>query len=351
MSFSGGEFANAENNKQHLNLSPKAYEVIQSDMFTFHEIKLSGFINRVFENYAPVADASVSRRLNHRKGELTRLLSEAAGDEKTKERIINILLKEEKERLVEKALSYEKGKPFKVWLNKKNLDYLTKTESECCEEQYYGDHRGKYIKSVLEEYARLPYVQRERIYFTAFIEEIERAIQGKYQLRVMTGKENVYSVYSHGILVDPLSTANYLVGFSRQYSHPEDNMRPCSFRISGLKSIHAEKSKSAFLKEEKRKELAQIIASRGVQFTGSEKIEDVSVRLTKEGKAKFQRQLHLRPMLVGREEDIFKFVCTEAQADFYFFKFGADAEIIEPKSLREKFKAMYECALLKYGSD
>ena len=124
-------------------------------------------------------------------------------------------------------------------------------------------------------------------------------------------------------------------------------MRPCSFRISALDSIKAEKSKSAFLKEERRKELSQIISSRGVQFMcGGE--EEVCVRLTEAGKVKLQRQIHLRPVLVNHGEDVFVFRCTAAQAEFYFFKFGADAEILKPAPLRERFKEMYERAFFTY---
>ena len=129
MSFSSGvEYA--ENNKQHLNLSPQAYEVVQNDKFAFQEERQSGFINRIFEYYSPVAEASVSRRLNRLRGELTQLLSEVKGDQPTKDRITKALLRQEKTRLLEKALSYEKGRAFKFWLNKKNLSYLTEAESE-----------------------------------------------------------------------------------------------------------------------------------------------------------------------------------------------------------------------------
>ena len=349
MSFSGGGLYYAENNKQHLNLSVQAYEVIQSDMFTFREEKLSGFINRIFESYSPAAEASVSRTLNRMQGDLAQLLEGIKGDNKTKERIIEVLLQKEKNRLIEKSLSYEKGKAFKFWLNKKNLVYLTEAESECGEENYYADHRGKYIKSVLEEYTRLPYVQRERIYFSPFIEEIKSAVQKQCQLRVMTGNDKVYSVYPYEILCDYLSTANYLVGYSKRYSHPEDDMRPCSFRISALVSVKAEKSKSAFLKADQRKELSRTIAARGVQFMSTEG-KEIHVRLTEAGKVKFQRQVHLRPAFIRRQENIYVFQCTEAQAQFYFFKFGEDAEILQPEALREKFKTMYERAASVYES-
>ena len=43
------------------------------------------------------------------------------------------------------------------------------------------------------------------------------------------------------------------------------------------------------------------------------------------------------------------FQCTEAQAEFYFFKFGKDAQIVRPLRLREKFQAMYEAAAGAYA--
>ncbi|MBM6938932.1 WYL domain-containing protein [Pseudoflavonifractor phocaeensis] len=335
------------NNKQHLNLSTLAYEVISSDMFTFGEEKLSGFINTVFEYYYPLAEASIGRSLNRLIGELDKCLSNIPGDEKTKQQVLERLVSQKKERLIEKAKSYESGKTFKFWLNKRNLEYLTERNSECCEERYYTK-RGKYIKCVLEEYARLPYIDREKIYFSPLMEEIQAAIRDKSQLRVVTGRDVIYSVYPYDILSDPLSTTNYLVGYCTRYGNSEDEKRPCSFRISALKSIRQEKSKSAFLKASLWKQLSQTITSRGVQFLVGNETE-IHVKLTKAGVTKYRRQTHLRPPFV-REQDngIYVFQCTTAQAEFYFFKFGKDAEIIHPAELRNKFKIMYEAAINTY---
>lgn len=329
-----------ENNKQHLNLSPLAYEIILNDMFTFGEEKLSGFINTVFEHYSPMAEASIARTLNNLNGELFKLLSDVSGDERTKKRLLNCLISQKKNGLIEKAESYGNGKAFKFWLNKKNLEYLTKASSECSEDKYYS-RRGKYIKSVLEEYARLPYIEREKVYFSPFVEEIQNAIRNEKQLRVVTDTDSIYSVYPYEILSDPLSTTNYLVGYYARYDYPEDEKRPCSFKISALKSVRIEKSKSAFLKDSVRKQLSKTIASRGVQFmVGSE--AEIHVKLTDAGIHKYRRQGHLRPMLVERHEgNIFVFQCTTAQAEFYFFKFGKDAEILLPAELRAKFIKMY----------
>ena len=42
------------------------------------------------------------------------------------------------------------------------------------------------------------------------------------------------------------------------------------------------------------------------------------------------------------------FKCTEQQAEYYFFKFGADAIIEEPISLRKQFEDKYKLAISKY---
>lgn len=335
------------NNKQHLNLSALAYEVVSSDMFTFGEEKLSGFINTVFEYYHPLAEASICRTLNHLTGELDKCLSNISGDEKTKRRVLERLISQKEESLIEKAESYESGEAFKFWLNKRNLVYLTEPNSECGEERYYS-RRGKYIKSVLEEYARLPYIEREKIYFSPLVEEMQTAIRDEKQLRVVTGTDVIYSVYPYEILSDPLSTTNYLVGYCTRYDNPEDEKRPCSFKISALKSVRLEKSKSAFLKDALWKQLSQTISSRGVQFMVGNEAE-VYVKLTKSGETKYRRQTHLRPPLVREQDDgVYVFQCTTAQAEFYFFKFGKDAEIIHPTELRNRFKAMYEAAANTY---
>ena len=334
-------------NKQHINLSVYAYEIIQNDMFTFNEEKLSHFINSIFGYYYPKADASISLVLNHFRGELSKLLSSVPGDKDNQKRVLNRLVSKKEEELCKHVNSYEKGISFKFWLNKCNFEYLTDKNSECDEDKYYENKRGKYIKCVLEEYTRLPYIEREKIYFTPFITEIENAIQaenGKRLLKVITEKKAVYSVYPYAILNDPLSTANYLVGYSQRYDNPDDELRPCSFRISALKSIKMLKSKSASLRKEKWEDLSKLIASRGVQFL-IDREEEILVRLTSSGIHKYYRQSHLRPTLIEkRNGNVFVFCCTNSQAEFYFFKFGEDAEILFPIELRKKFKSMYQKA-------
>lgn len=336
--------------KQHLNLSYFAHEVVESDRFAFNE-NLSGFLNKILEYYAPRAEASISQTLSAYEGDLEKTLSGTPGDEKTKRKLIKRLLKQREEILIQKNDSYEKGHSFKFWINQKNFEYLTGEDSECSEDIYYGARQGKYIKCIIEEYARLPYIERELIFFTPFLEAIREAIRIEKRLRIETQAGKVYSVYPYDIRRDPLSTANYLAGYSKSYNCPEDEKKLCSFRISALKSVKLEKSKSAFLKECEKKLLDEKLSSRGVQFlVGGE--EEILIRLTPEGINKYNRQMHLRPALKEKQEDgVYVFNCTMAQAQFYFFKFGKDAEILSPPALREKFAAMYREASRLYSAD
>ena len=335
------------NHKQHLNLSPLAYAVLQNDMFAFGQDKQSGFINTVLENYCPTANASISRTLRRIEGELFQLLTDIPDDNDVKNQIISELLKQNEKCLLDN-ISYEGGRAFKFWLNKNNLEYLTRNNSECEEEKFYAS-RGKYIKSILEEYARLPFVERERIYFLPLFEKINQAIENQYQLRMVTEADfTVYSVYPYQILSDPLSTTSYLVGYSVPYGDSGRKKRPCSFKISALKSVTVEKSKSAFLKKSEKDTLKQTISSLGVPFMIGEMAE-ILIHFTPDGLHKYHRLTHLRPAFTEkRENDIYVFKCSLAQAEFYFFKFGADAEIISPPELRNRFRAMYDAALHIY---
>lgn len=338
---------NYGNKKQHLNLSYSAYQIVLSDMFTFGKKEMSGFINRVLEYYCPVADASISRVLNILKGKLEKSLSTVCADDIEKTRIINRLLQQKEKKLLQQTESYSKGKGFKFDLTVSNLSHLSEENSECGEDKYYKT-RGKYIKSVIEEYASLPYVKREIIYFTPYINAIYAAIEKEYQLHIVTDTNKDYSVYPYKILCDPLSTTNYLVGYSKHYEISDDEKHPCAFKISAIKNIIDNKSKSAFLKKAEKDALDKYINIRGVQFMLTEEM-DIYVRLTEKGIYKYSRLVHLRPPVIEKQgNNMFIFRCTEAQAEFYFFKFGEDAEIISPSSLRDKFRTKYENAAETY---
>lgn len=53
----------------------------------------------------------------------------------------------------------------------------------------------------------------------------------------------------------------------------------------------------------------------------------------------------MRPLLNHSDENgLYHFLCTPMQAHHYFIRFGAEAEIISPASLRKEFATVYENA-------
>ena len=62
------------------------------------------------------------------------------------------------------------------------------------------------------------------------------------------------------------------------------------------------------------------------------------------------RWLYNRPEIVEVNDatNEYTFYCPELQAYKYFLPFGENAEILQPSSLREKLRQMYEKAYLTY---
>lgn len=346
MAFAGKDDLALLSAKQHLNLSILAFDTMQSDMFAFGESAVSGFINRVLEHYRETAAASICWQLNGYRAELTELLSRIRCDEELKRRIIERLISHRKERLAASAAAYDGGKQFKFSLNVANLEFLSAADSECGEDAYYST-RGKYIKAVIEEYVRLPYVERERIWFKPYVDQINSALSAKKRLKLVTSNGNVYSFTPYRLLTDPLSTTNYLVGYGQRHDEPESEMRPFSFKLAALQAVKIEKSKPAGISKDQIKQLEQMLSVRGAQFMFGRDAE-IRVRLTENGLKRYHRFLHLRPAVAETHGEVLTFRCTPAQAEFYFWKFGSDAEILEPKWLRDKFRDMYRSALAVY---
>lgn len=80
------------------------------------------------------------------------------------------------------------------------------------------------------------------------------------------------------------------------------------------------------------------------------KPEQIKVKLTKKGKQSYQSRLYSRPEKIESlsTDDVYVFNCTQQQIYNYFFSFGADAEIISPEYLRNRFRNAHEKALEKY---
>ena len=353
MSFYG-DSTNTEPPKQHrINLSKMAVDVLESDKLAFAQngkiIRDQELRNIIIHNYYKEADASIERRVSQYLTELSELLTPLPSvTQEIKNDICKVLIEEKKKRLKEKVSQYKKEKTEsrQFTLNDDNYRYFACDDEDdegmrCEEDEHYEGRLSQYLKSLIEEYVRLPYVKREEIYLKPQFQLIRQAIESEVQLKITTVKGNSYYIYPYQICTDPLVTANYLVGYSKPCDVIEAELRVATFRIAALKDIKKTR-KHAFLTKEQKGRLDNGLKTRGVQFMYRQETE-ICVKLTDVGWQKYQRQLHLRPVISKKLEDnIYVFSCTPDQAEFYFFKFGKDAEIISPLSLRERLATLYK---------
>ena len=73
------------------------------------------------------------------------------------------------------------------------------------------------------------------------------------------------------------------------------------------------------------------------------------VRLNKYGVKKFKAITKNRPLVSKIEGDLYYFDWPELQLEEYFKRFGRDAIVIKPTSLKEKIKKFYYYGLREYS--
>lgn len=338
-----------EEQKIRIALSDRAKLIMAEDMDVFNTPKAATFVNTVFGNYKSEAKSSISLYLQQRKIELDRLFTGAKLDASSKKTAIDQILSVEKQEIRDKISEYSatKGESKLYHINDNNVEYLLE---ECDEEQYYS-RPGTYIRSIIEEYCTLPFIKREHIYRKDIYETIERACTENRILKIKAnyyGKDQLFYVYPYKIVPDPFHTQSYLVCYSRKAEDEEKDKIVASFSMARIssptvltKTFHLNKQEIANIE-------TQITNYSPAYLIG--KPEQIKVKLTKKGKQSYQSRLYSRPEKIESlsSDDIYVFNCTQQQIFNYFFSFGADAEIISPEYLRNRFKNSHEKALKQY---
>lgn len=340
------------NQQVRLKISREAEAILEDDMRSFKEPKRSTLANTILENYYEEAASSICIQLEKYKTAIDEIFSES--DTKNKSDDIKILLKERKKELVlagEKLQNLKKNSSWDgIRLRNELFNFLTNEINGSKENKYYNS-LAAYLSTIIEEYARLPYIKRERIYYKSIFEDLEKAITEKKQ--IIISKKKTFYVLPYKIMANPLSTYSYLVGYAYRENDEKESMKPCSYRISELanSTYRIVRSKSAYLTKERKDYLHLQIAEKGVQFLSSDILE-IIVKFTDKGIEHFYRQINLRPVPlepVIKSNYPYKFKCTRTQANYYFTQFGMNAEILSPPELREEFKKEYHEANALYS--
>jgi len=309
-----------------VNLSEFAYYIIETDMVTFSIENRSTFINRMLKNFIDKAKSTISNSSDEYRTNLEEKLINRGIDIKEYKNIIDALVNDYVDSIKNKK--YKKGNSFKIRLNNGNTKYF---KGAVIDSKYYDNTLGAYVNALIEEYAELNYKDREAIIYREEFNQITSAIKDEKLIKTTLVFGETLKIKPYKLLMDNQKLYYYLVGYDRE------SMKSVSYRIIDFDSINCQQGKSVLTKSD-IENIEKEIRNKGVQFMRGESHE-IKIRLNEEGQKLYNRILHLRPKYVRIEEkNIYVFDCSLKQIEYYFFKFGKEAEIISPLDLREKFK-------------
>lgn len=358
--------ASPEEGKHHLRLSEHAMLCITSDRETFSSsetpLSLAGFLNRVFTNYFRLAKASVAlqcaARLRERQTQREMYAAEhslSADELEQLRRYDEALCRAEAQQQagqILRSLKQAKGHTQKVRINKQNMEYLYGSASQCAEEEYYDGRAGLYLRAVLEEYCRLEYSQRERVYFP-----LPSVWYGKTVLEIRSVYGHTDLVYLYDVQAQALAPYNYLLGACFRHTEQGDCWQPYLLRLSAVQECREVPLPQNVVPpgENLRRQCFAQAKERGLSYLYYP-CQEVRVRLTKpEGIRLYRRILWYRPMMrtVESEDDtsmICRFYCPPLQARAYFMRFGAQAQVLSPDELRQDLALFFTDAAAQYNT-
>lgn len=349
--------------KQRINLSSRAADVLQTDAAAFYDdMNRTGFLNELLKRCAAGSDATIDLAVGqyrqHLEDVLKKSLKKSEFESDLTKKEIYILSQEYETQLAKKALSWPKGTSVLFRLSNDNS------------KRFYGDfdirpvfpvppcYNGKvsrYLKAIVEEYASHTLFKREELFFHEEIGLIQMAIESEKLMRIVSsvpGRGLVsWDVRAYRILPDDSGLYHYIAGMVAPAHGLKSEEHIASLRLSRIREIHiidAQSARSGHLTSVEKKEIESRIEKNRVQFLAGDR-EDIIVRLTSRGKSTMSKVLYMRPRVDFIDEDgNYHFSCSRLQATFYFQKFGADAEILEPAELRSWFIDYYQHGYEQY---
>lgn len=362
-------FINSDH-KQHLNLIPSAWAVIDNDRRDFSKntepLGLATLLNKIIltcetnPELLPYPVKLLDEKNEYIKANV-RLLCEHAPDPQIKDFKNDLAEQYEKNKREEIRKKSKKGESRKFRLSDAVYDEIDQIKETDIRTRIF-EKPGAYLKVLLEEYAKLPASERERIYFYECCETLQEIIKNEQICTLCKAPKNKsYLVKPYEITADTFLTHLYLSCYFAVDStnHPDafkPTFRPVSFRISRIsKKPKVSENVEVLLAPEEIKQwetdIETDIKKKGIAFLSSN-FTTAKVKFTEKGLWKLQSQSYLRPIAIEKESELVYLIkATELQLEAYFLKFGKDVEILEPAKLRKGFARHYKNAAKRYSTD
>ena len=378
--------------KQYVKISAYAEQILAGDREGFRpDLTPTGFLNLVLECFMDKANAAVTNTASRYREELRAALSEENPifSEKNlsgssvkrqkqvsdlrkrlskmvpdaKETAIELLAGKREIELSEAALSGEREVSMTFRLNNENFAALYPDDGEeWPDRRFYAKTRtgqdsksrsfvSRFVAAVFEEYAAKSEYEREAVIFTETINLVAESVKaGRILVVTIRHSGKKWEVRPYGIFSDSGRRYHYLVGFGRAY-HSGDPEQLSSIRVTNIKEIRTGAHRSGRILKEEKAKAKQEIRLRGAEYLLEEAI-DVVVRMTPRGKKRYDIIRYGRPRIQETAAGgIYRFRCTERQAENYFVRLGNGAEVLEPARLRKRMAEWYRKGAKVYGNE
>lgn len=325
-------------NKLRLRLTVLALNTLREDAVDFG-LGLTTLLNRMLAVFSPEAQASLSVRLAQYRQRLTDVLG--SGETATLERLVSA----EAARLQAKVPAYaDRPEAIVFRISNDNLFLLTK-DPTTQEEHYYPRGIKAYVEALTEEFSRLPFIAREKVYCSAVYQALTAAMQAEQAVYLLHSFGQKYLVRVYGITTDPFATYHYVIARLIDPKRGRQHDRIYSFRLSRIARVIPKPGISGAFTDEERQKTARAVAKNGAPFL-CDRINKIVVRFTDAGLRQFATQLYLRPHASKIRDDghTYEFACTYAQALFYFQRLGAGAHVLKPAAMRRELAKWFAAA-------
>lgn len=199
-----------------------------------------------------------------------------------------------------------------------------------------------YLKDMFVSYLSIPRSRREAVIFKDTYAEINRAVAENRILSfsaTTAGSDKSFRAEPYFIAESKEEQCSYLL------CRDSDAGIPRTFRISRLRNVFV--TSDIF---EPDKKLQKELREKAVRspHSAAKDIHAV-IRLNAYGVKKFKVVTKNRPDVSSIDGDLYHFDWPEVQLEEYFKRFGRDAVVVSPKSLKDSLRKFYSLALREYS--
>lgn len=314
------------------------YQIMLKDMELFeffkkdHSLNRNEFLNKLIVNYYESYAEATSRTYDHIKEVLKGLGIEGFEADNAASDITEFTSKHSTELENRKMDVVISMKPTKY--SSKAFDYIENFLLN-------GSSMSGWLRNLFASYVRLPQDKREQIIFKENFDAINEALEKNRMIYCLStnSKYSRHTISPYALSSSKEELFNYLLA--------QKDGKPYSFRVSRIYNVTVLNEECNI--SDKCIDIFNRMVKFGPQFSYAlDEKDPIRVRLTERGKMMYEKMYLHRPAYSSIDGDIYTFECSVTQATQYFQRFGKNAIIISPESVRESFEAYYNTSYKAY---